>query len=197
MCGYRVAFIFTSSAEAMASLGGRRDNTCTHTHTCACTHTHSGAHPQMYTHTRPRTTRMTTVLGIFSQANNLAQATTSQLLSDDAFLDDWTKTLRSRLRTSWDSAAACLEEEGIPVAGKPIAGHFGMVDLRGLMKEGGGEREAELAARLYEVGVGLTPGKPCGMSEPGWFRLCHAAQSGPAVKEAVRRVGSLGRSFRS
>ena len=50
--------------------------------------------------------------------------------------------------------------------------------------------EAELSARLYRAGVGLTPGGPQG-APAGFYRLCHAAQSREAVQEASRRLGEL------
>ena len=72
------------------------------------------------------------------------------------------------------------------------AGIFVVCDMRPFLGEVTWAAEDALWRRLLnEANVNLTPGSACHNGEPGFMRLCFAAQPTAAVVEAVRRVGRV------
>lgn len=75
------------------------------------------------------------------------------------------------------------------------AGFFLLIDLRGWLPEPTWAAEDALWRQiLEETKVNLTPGSTCRIVEPGFFRLCFAAEPPEAVEAAVRRIAELLRS---
>ena len=69
------------------------------------------------------------------------------------------------------------------------AGVFVLLDLRSHLTEPTWEAEHALWITILEqASVNLTPGAACRVGEPGFFRLCYAAQPPETVEVAVRRI---------
>ncbi len=63
-------------------------------------------------------------------------------------------------------------------------------DLRGFLSEPTQRAEHALWKRLLdEADVNLTPGTACRIAEPGFMRLCYAAQPLEVVLDGIVRLG--------
>ena len=58
-----------------------------------------------------------------AQAAVPSQRLVSELLSDEAFMDEWVPALQKRLRESWEATAVALDQAGVPYV-EPKAAHF-------------------------------------------------------------------------
>jgi aspartate/methionine/tyrosine aminotransferase len=110
------------------------------------------------------------------------------LISDEAWIDSYIDSMREILRDAHDRLAAALDEGNIRHV-PAEAGVFVLLDLRSHLAEPTWEAEHALWLTILEQArVNLTPGAACRAGEPGFFRLCYAAQPPDTVEVAVRRI---------
>jgi aspartate/methionine/tyrosine aminotransferase len=129
--------------------------------------------------------------GMWSMISGDTQWLLGRLVDDDAWVDRYLAEMRHRLAASYRAAAGALDGIGVPYLASD-AGFFLLCDLRRFLDGSGWDAEDRLWARMMgEAGVNLTPGAACRVGEPGFFRLCFAAQPVAAVEEAVSRIGRL------
>jgi DNA-binding transcriptional MocR family regulator len=113
------------------------------------------------------------------------------LISDGAWIDSYIDSMRELLRGAHARLAAALDKGGIRHL-PAEAGVFVLLDLRPYLEEPTWEAEHALWISILEQArVNLTPGAACRVGEPGFFRLCYAAQPPETVEAAVRRIVSL------
>ena len=110
------------------------------------------------------------------------------LLEDRAWLDTYLAEMPARLAGASTAAAEALDDAGIPHE-RPEAGFFLLADLRAHLDAPSWDAEDRLWQRvLDEAGVNLTPGSALRAPEPGWFRICYAANPTAEVTAALLRV---------
>ena len=86
---------------------------------------------------------------------------------------------------------AALESAGIPVV-PAEAGIFVLCDMRSFLAEASWEAEHALWRQILDgANVNITPGSACRIAEPGFMRLCYAAEPIESVLGAIERVGRL------
>ena len=126
-----------------------------------------------------------TALAYFAPVSIDTQALLTGLLADREWVSGFRKENRSRLAESYQHAARCLAEVGIPHLA-PAAGFTIWADFSRWPTA-----EHELWQRILdEARVSLVPGAAFGSPAAGWFRLCHTTDPGH-VREALRRIGQL------
>jgi aspartate/methionine/tyrosine aminotransferase len=114
-----------------------------------------------------------------------------EMLADAEWVDAYVAGMRNRLRDAHEAVCSALDGHRIPHL-RSSAGHFLVCDLRGYLDEPTWAAEDRLWRRLLdEANLNLTPGSACRIAEPGFFRLCFAAESPPAVLEGVRRLAEV------
>ncbi len=114
-----------------------------------------------------------------------------QMISDDAWVDEFCTVLRERLGATYQRVAEALDAAGIPII-PAEAGIFVLCDMRRFLDEPTWAAEHALWRRLLEdTGVNITPGAACRIEEPGFMRLCYAAEPIEAVLAGIHRVGLL------
>ncbi|QDV09551.1 Aspartate aminotransferase [Planctomycetes bacterium Poly30] len=114
-----------------------------------------------------------------------------QMIADDPWIEHYCADLRLALRSAYESVATALDAAGIPFV-PAQAGIFVLCDMRGFLTEPTWDAEAALWRRiLEECNVNLTPGSACRIAEPGFMRLCYAAEPLDSVVTAIGRVGDL------
>jgi aspartate/methionine/tyrosine aminotransferase len=113
------------------------------------------------------------------------------LISDDAWVDSYIRSMRDLLRGAHARLAAALD--GGAIRRVPAeAGVFVLLDLRPHLAAPTWEAEHALWLRILErARVNLTPGAACRVGEPGFFRLCYAGAPTDTVEVAVRRIAKL------
>jgi aspartate/methionine/tyrosine aminotransferase len=116
------------------------------------------------------------------------------LLDDRDFLASYLGEMRRRLAATYAEVTATLDAHRIPYL--PAGGGiFVLCDLRAHLDEPTFAAEDRLWRRLVErANVNLTPGAACRIAEPGFFRLCYAAEPREAVRIGVERVAAVLRS---
>jgi aspartate/methionine/tyrosine aminotransferase len=113
------------------------------------------------------------------------------LISDEAWLDLFIGSMRESLCGAYDRVTAMLDDGGILYV-PAEAGVFVLLDLRPFLTAPTWEAEHDLwLAMLEQARVNLTPGAACRVGEPGFFRLCYAAQPIETVEVAVDRIVGL------
>lgn len=114
-----------------------------------------------------------------------------RMIADDAWVDHYRGELRRRLGAAHEKVSAALAAAGIPTF-PAEAGIFVVCDLRRFMAAQTWEAEDALWRRILEqANVNITPGAACRIAEPGFMRLCYAAEPIDAVLEGIARVGRL------
>ena len=114
-----------------------------------------------------------------------------EVLADEAWVEDHLAATRADLADIYGQVCTRLDAAEIPYV-EAQAAFFMLLDLRGWLESPTWEAEGALWQRLLdEQSVNLTPGEACRISEPGFFRLCYAAESTELVLEGVRRVTEL------
>jgi DNA-binding transcriptional MocR family regulator len=102
--------------------------------------------------------------------------------------------MRRRLAATYAGLTAALETHQIPYL-PADGGIFVLCDLRAHLDEPTFAAEDRLWRRIVEdANVNLTPGAACRIAEPGFFRLCYAAEPREAVRVGVDRVAAVLRS---
>ncbi|MFQ5517824.1 MAG: aminotransferase class I/II-fold pyridoxal phosphate-dependent enzyme, partial [Acidimicrobiia bacterium] len=119
-----------------------------------------------------------------------------RMVADDEWVDGYITHNRARLRRAHTEVSAALGEQGIPHI-RAEAGLFLLCDMRSFMPDLTEEAEAALWRSILEqANVNLTPGAACHIAEPGFMRLCFAAEATDAVVAGVRRLGPVLQRFR-
>jgi len=111
---------------------------------------------------------------MFGCVPGISQAMVTELLSDDAFCDDYLRANQVALRLSCTACTAMMDSLSLPYY-VPDAGMFLWCDLSSLLDEKSWAAEARLYDQLRtEIRVVLTPGEAQHAVSPGWFRICYA-----------------------
>ena len=114
-----------------------------------------------------------------------------QMISDEAWVDHYGAQLRKRLGATYDRVSRALDAAGIPRIDAE-AGIFVLCDLRRFLDEPTWKAEHALWRRILEqANVNITPGAACHIAEPGFMRLCYAAEPIETVLTGIDRVGRL------
>ncbi len=114
-----------------------------------------------------------------------------QMISDQAWVDAYREELSGALGSTYASVVSALEAAQIPVV-PAGAGIFVLCDMRAFLAEPTWEAEHALWRRILdEANVNITPGAACRIAEPGFMRLCYAAEPLDSVLAAIERVGKL------
>jgi aspartate/methionine/tyrosine aminotransferase len=128
-------------------------------------------------------------LAYWGAASGHTQWMLGEMIDDDAWVGDFCAELRKRLRATYTRVADALSGAGIPHV-PAEAGIFVVCDLRGFLSEPTQRAEHALWKRLLdEADVNLTPGTACRIAEPGFMRLCYAAQPLEVVLDGIVRLG--------
>ncbi len=132
--------------------------------------------------------------GLWQGVSGHTQHVLAAMLDDEEWLTSFLAAMRTGLARTAAAVTGALTDVGIPHV-TPTAAFFVLCDLRAHLEAPTWEAEDALWQRILETsGVNLTPGSAIRSPEPGWFRLCYAANPTPVVLDAVRRVGAaLGR----
>jgi aspartate/methionine/tyrosine aminotransferase len=127
-------------------------------------------------------------LAYWAACSGDTQHVLGELIADREFVDGYLAQMRSRLAHTYAGVSETLAAHGIPHI-PAEAGIFLLCDLRRFLAEPTWEAEQRLWQRMLdEANVNLTPGSACRIAEPGFFRLCYAAESDAAVREGVQRL---------
>ena len=114
-----------------------------------------------------------------------------QMISDGAWARAYCAELRQVLGSTYARVMAALSDAGIPTIAAE-AGIFILCDMRAFLTEPTWEAEDALWRRILdEANVNITPGSACRIAEPGFMRLCYAAEPTDSVVAAIERVGRL------
>ncbi len=128
-------------------------------------------------------------LAYWASTSRDTQSMLRQLLSDEAWIDEFLAENRRRLRASYDAVTTTLDAYGV-VHLPAEAGLFFLVDVRPMMRDLSWESEDEVWRTLVDDhGVNLTPGIECHNAEPGFLRLVFSAVSIDAAVEGAHRIG--------
>ena len=130
-------------------------------------------------------------LAYWSACSGHTQHLLSELVSDEAVVDDYIARSRVKLAQAYRRVTGALDAIGIAYLAAEAA-FFLICDLRPHLETPTWEAERALWQRILdEANVNLTPGEACRINEPGFFRLCYACESAEAVQEAVTRLGRV------
>ncbi len=114
-----------------------------------------------------------------------------EMVSDEAWVDGYVRSMRDLLRSACDRIAGLLNAGGIrhfPAE----AGVFALLDLRPYLAEPTWAAEHALWLRILdEAKINLTPGAACHIGEPGFMRLCYAGLPTETVEIGVHRLVKL------
>ncbi|KAF1810418.1 PLP-dependent transferase [Eremomyces bilateralis CBS 781.70] len=142
----------------------------------------------LYTTNRPL---LAALQGIsrFHSASSLAITASTLILEDEAYVARFAAKVQTTLSECVRIAAETFTREGIPFADGTSAGFFLWVDMRQFLPKDvdGWEGEKQLAARMVEKKVYMTPGAQLSSEEPGWFRIIFSHERKTLV-EGLRRV---------
>ena len=115
----------------------------------------------------------------------------AELIADEGWVDHFCAELRARLGATYARVSEALAAAGIPHL-PAEGGIFVVCDLREFLSEPTADAERALWKRILDEGdVNLTPGAACRIAEPGFMRLCYAAQPLEIVLDGITRVGRV------
>ncbi len=138
-----------------------------------------------------RVIRSVDALAYWSCCSGHTQVLLSEMIADEAWVENYIPTMQGRLRDAYETVAAALREAGIPFL-SASAGFFMVCDFREFLAEPTWEEEEALWNRLLnEANVNLTPGSACRNAEPGFLRLCFAGVSPEEAVVAVQRMRAV------
>ena len=125
---------------------------------------------------------------MFGCVPGVCQAMVTELLSDDAFCDDYLRANTVALRLSCAACTAMMDSLSLPYY-VPDAGMFLWCDLSSLLDEKSWAAEARLYDQLRtEIRVVLTPGEAQHAAAPGWFRICYAFVGRDVLDAALSKI---------
>lgn len=130
-------------------------------------------------------------LAYWSACSGHTQYLLSQLIANEETVDEYIATMQSDLGQAYRNVTGALDN--ISVSYIPADAAFFLVcDLRSHLEAPTWEAEHQLWRKILEqANVNLTPGEACRINEPGFFRLCYAAESSDALQEAIERLGRV------
>ncbi|MGI9645280.1 MAG: aminotransferase class I/II-fold pyridoxal phosphate-dependent enzyme [Ilumatobacteraceae bacterium] len=127
-------------------------------------------------------------LAYWSSCSRDTQTLLAALVSDDVWVDSFVTENQRRLRAAHDSTTSALADASIPFV-PAAAGFFLLCDLRDHMQGASWDAERDLWRHLLDrTNVNLTPGEACRVNEPGFFRVCFAAEPTAAVVAGIGRI---------
>lgn len=130
-------------------------------------------------------------LAYWAAVSGDTQFVLEQMISDDAWVDEFTAENQRRLRLAYREVTAALQAASIPYI-PAEAGFFFLCDFRPFMDEVTWEAEAELWEWLLTTAnVNLTPGADCHIGEPGFMRLVFPSERTAAVVAGIERMGTV------
>ena len=125
---------------------------------------------------------------MFGCVPGVCQAMVTELLSDDAFCDDYLRANTVALRLSCAACTAMMDSLSLPYY-VPEAGMFLWCDLSSLLDEKSWAAEARLYDQLRtDLRVVLTPGSAQHAAAPGWFRICYAFVGRDVLDAALSKI---------
>ena len=125
---------------------------------------------------------------MFGCVPGVCQAMVTELLSDDAFCDDYLRANTVALRLSCAACTAMMDSLSLPYY-VPDAGMFLWCDLSSLLDEKSWAAEARLYDQLRtDLRVVLTPGSAQHAAAPGWFRICYAFVGRDVLDAALSKI---------
>ncbi len=130
-------------------------------------------------------------LAYWSVCSGYTQYLLSQLVADREVVDDYIMRMQDDLKHVYERVTQRLE--AMAIAYLPAeAGFFLICDLREHLDAPTWNAERRLWRRILdEANINLTPGEACRIAEPGFFRMCYAAESEAAVQVAIERLGRV------
>ena len=115
----------------------------------------------------------------------------SELIDDDAKVDKFIHESQTKLGAAYGRVVRALEANAIPYLAADAA-FFLICDLRQYLDEPTWPAERRLWREILEqANTNLTPGEACRINEPGFFRLCYAAETTDAVEAAITRIAKV------
>ncbi|CAB9517417.1 Probable inactive 1-aminocyclopropane-1-carboxylate synthase-like protein 2 [Seminavis robusta] len=130
-------------------------------------------------------------ISIFSCVSGPIQYVVSELLTDDAFIDQFLEESQERLRRSYEICVLKLEEMVVPFV-PAEAGLFVYVDFSSLLPQKTFEWERKLSELMFtHARIVLTPGETMKERTPGNFRICYAWVSCEVLEIAMERLSRL------
>jgi len=130
-------------------------------------------------------------LAYWAACSGHTQHLLSELVADDDVVDEYLRGMRRKLGHAYRNVTGALDELGIAYLPAEAA-IFLICDLRSHLTAPTWAAERALWRRIVdEANVNLTPGEACRINEPGFFRICYAAENGTAVREAITRIGRV------
>ncbi len=128
---------------------------------------------------------------MWSSVSGDTQHLLASMVSDQAWVDGYLTTMQDRLREAYRRTTGALDEWAIPYLDSG-AGFFLLCDLRPFLRDQTWEAEHALWQQfLEEANVNLTPGAACRIGEPGFMRLCFAAEQTDTVVAGIEKIGKL------
>jgi 1-aminocyclopropane-1-carboxylate synthase 1/2/6 len=126
-------------------------------------------------------------LTYFSSPSAQTQWALAGMLQDEEWVDTFIKENKRRLAAAYASAAAVMDDIGIPFL-PAQAGFFLFIDMRRWMAGDGAAAEHALWLKLCDAKVLMTPAGQMMSNEFGWFRCCFATVSAATAEVAWSRV---------
>ena len=127
-------------------------------------------------------------LAYWSSCSRDTQTLLAAMVTDEDWVDTFVSENQRRLRAAYERTTAALTEASIPYV-PAAAGFFILCDLRDHLPEATWDAERGLWHTLLDrTCVNLTPGEACRVNEPGFFRLCFAAEPADSVVDGIGRI---------
>jgi aspartate/methionine/tyrosine aminotransferase len=139
----------------------------------------------------PEVIRAVETLAYWACCSGDTQFMLGEMISDDEWVDGYVAEMQSRLGEAHRRTSDALDDAGIGYL-PAEAGFFVLCDMRPFMSAPTWEDEERLWRRILdEANVNLTPGAACRVGEPGFMRLCFAAEPTDVVVEGIRRLATV------
>ena len=130
-------------------------------------------------------------LTYWSACSSHTQYLLSELIRDEGIVDEYIAAMQTKLRQAYRNVTGALDNASIDHIPAEAA-FFLICDLRYRLETPTWEAEHRLWRKILEqANVNLTPGEVCRINEPGFFRLCYAAESSDVVQKAIERLGRV------
>ncbi|MDA0824029.1 MAG: aminotransferase class I/II-fold pyridoxal phosphate-dependent enzyme [Proteobacteria bacterium] len=130
-------------------------------------------------------------LAYWAACSGHTQHLLSELINDDANVATFINESQAKLAAAYTRVIRALEANAIPYFAADAA-FFLICDLRAYLDEASWPAERRLWRKILErANTNLTPGEACRINEPGFFRLCYAAETTDAVEAAIGRMSKV------